>query len=210
MKKLIFFDLDGTLSPVKSWLVFNTHFGMTPEEDQVLYLKYIHSEHDYNTWIETLTKLLRQRDLCNTETFAAFVDSLELRPGAKELIAACKEKGYTTILLSGAIRQIAEHAAARLGIDQTFSGAEIIWNDAGKIEKIINIGDEAIAKLRIFKQVCAEHGADSKETIMVGDGGNDLDVFKETKKAIQLGEYEPLKPYAWKHVTSLQEVAALL
>jgi hydroxymethylpyrimidine pyrophosphatase-like HAD family hydrolase len=45
---------------------------------------------------------------------------------------------------------------------------------------------------------------------MVGDGGNDLEIFKRTKKAIQIGNYEPLKEFAWKRVENLSEIKELI
>ncbi len=210
MKKVIFFDLDGTLTPMKTWYVFNKRFGLTDEEDEGLFQKYLANQIDYSTWTHEITSLLKERGLCTKEAVESFAGSIEIRDGAQELINLCKQQGYTTILLSGAIQQIATNFAARLGIDESFGGAEVSFNEDGSLSGLVKGKDEAMSKLTTFEKICAEHGVDPVDTIMVGDGGNDLDIFKKTKKGILLGNYEPLKEYAWKQVQSLSEIEELL
>ncbi len=206
MKKLIFFDLDGTLSPTNSWYLFNLAFGMSETEDQVMFDWYKRGLLSYAEWDEMIVKILREKNLCTKEKVETFAGTILPRPETQDLINACKEAGYTTIIVSGTMKQIAESFRARLGIDLSYTCSEIVFRDDESFEDIANDKDEAPAKLSIFERVCAEHGVDPTETIMVGDGGNDLEIFKRTKKAIQIGNYEPLKEFAWKHVESLSEI----
>lgn len=50
----------------------------------------------------------------------------------------------------------------------------------------------------IFKRVCSEYGVNAGETIHVGDSRNDIEIFEKTEKGILIGNYEKLKPLAWK------------
>lgn len=206
MKKLIFFDLDGTLIKESTWHLFNPYFGMTEEEDQVLFDWYKRGLLTYSEWDDMIVKILRDKNECTKEKVEAFAETILPRPETQELINTCKEAGYTTIILSGTMKQIAESFRTRLGIDLSYTCSEIVFRDDGTFEDIANDKDEAPAKLRIFERVCAEHGVEPTETIMVGDGGNDLEIFKKTKKAIQIGNYESLKEFAWKHIESLSEI----
>jgi phosphoserine phosphatase len=210
MKKLIFFDLDGTLIKESSWHLFNPYFGMTEAEDQVMFDWYKRGLITYSQWDEMIVKILRDKNLCTKDKVAEFVETILPRPETQDLINACKEAGYTTVIVSGTMKQIAESFRARLGIDLSYTCSEIVFRDDGTFEDIANDKDEAPAKLRIFERVCTEHGVDPSEVIMVGDGGNDLEIFKRTKKAIQIGSYEPLKEFAWKHVENLSEIKELI
>lgn len=210
MKKLIFFDLDGTLSPTNSWYLFNLAFGMSETEDTVMFDWYKRGLLSYAEWDEMIVKILREKNMCTREKVEAFVGTILPRPEAQDLIHTCKEAGYTTIILSGTMKQIAESFRARLGIDLSYTCSEIVFRDDGTFEDIANDKDEAPAKLRIFERVCAEYGVDPADTIMVGDGGNDLEIFKRTKKAIQIGDHELLKEFAWKHIQNLREIKDLL
>lgn len=210
MKKLIFFDLDGTLSTTNSWYLFNLYFGMSQSEDDVLFDWYKRGLITYSEWDDMIVKILRDKNQCTKEKVEAFAETVLPRPETQDLIDTCKEAGYTTIILSGTMKQIAESFRARLGIDLSYTCSEIVFRYDGTFEDIANDKDEAPAKLRIFERICAEHGVDPSETIMVGDGGNDLEVFKRTKKAIQIGDYEPLKELAWKRVQNLSEIKELI
>lgn len=210
MKKLIFFDLDGTLLSDSTWHLFNPHFGMTEQEDFVLFDWYKRGLLTYSEWDDMIVKILREKNLCTKDKVEEFAKTILPRPEAQDLINTCKESGYTTIIVSGTMKQLAESFRARLGIDLSYTCSEIVFRDDGTFEDIANDKDEAPAKLRIFERVCAEHGVDPSETIMVGDGGNDLEIFKRTKKAIQIGDYEKLKEYAWKHIENLSEIKELL
>jgi hydroxymethylpyrimidine pyrophosphatase-like HAD family hydrolase len=66
------------------------------------------------------------------------------------------------------------------------------------------------AKLNSFESICSKYEVSPSETIAVGDGGNDLEIFKKTKKGILVGNYEKLKPFAWKQVQSLSEIKELI
>jgi phosphoserine phosphatase len=210
MKKIIFFDLDGTLSPTNSWYLFNLAFGMSETEDNTMFDWYKRGIISYDQWDDLIVKIIREKNLCTKEKVEEFATSILPRPETQDLINACKEAGYTTIIVSGTMKQIAESFRARLGIDLSYTCSEIVFRDDGTFEDIANDKDEAPAKLRIFERVCAEHGVDPNEAIMVGDGGNDLEIFKRTKKAIQIGNYEPLKEFAWKRVENLSEIKELI
>lgn len=210
MKKLIFFDLDGTLSPTNSWYLFNLAFGMSEAEDNVLFDWYKRGLITYPEWDDMIVKILRDKNQCTKEKVETFASSILPRPEAQSLIDACRAAGYITIIVSGTMKQIAENFRARLGVDLSYTCSEIVFRDDGTFEDIANDKDEAPAKLRIFERVCAEHGVDPAETLMVGDGGNDLEIFKRTKKAIQIGDYEPLKALAWKRIENLSEIKDLL
>ena len=210
MKKVVFFDLDGTLTAESTWHLFNPHFGMTETEDQVLFDWYKRGLITYSQWDEFIVKILREKNQCTKDKVTAFADSIAPRADAQAVIDACKEKGYVTIILSGTMKQIADSFKTRLGIDFSYTTSTIIFDDRGIFEDIENDKDEAPAKLRVFERVCAEHGVDPTETLVVGDGGNDLEIFKRSKKAVLLGNYEPLKPHAWKQITELREVIDLL
>lgn len=206
MKKLIFFDLDKTLTEESTWHLFNPYFGMTEQEDFVLFDWYKRGLITYSEWDDMIVKILRDKNQCTKEKVETFASTILPRPEAKGLIDACKAAGYTTIILSGTMKQIAENFRARLGIDLSYTCSEIVFREDGSFEDIANDKDEGPSKLRIFERVCAEHGVDPTETIMVGDGGNDLWVFQKTKKAIQIGDYEPLKEHAWKRVENLSQI----
>lgn len=210
MNKLICFDFDGTLTDSSSWYLFNTHFGMTAEEDHSLFQQYLENGFDYKNWISQITAILKERNLLNKASLLDFVNTVALRDEASELINTCKELGYKTIIISGGLKQIVEHVTGNLGVDHVVSTSELVFNEDGSFKTIIDQGDEMYAKVKAFEAICAQYVVSLEEALAVGDGGNDLEIFKKTKKGILLGNYEPLKEFAWKQVQSLSEIKELL
>jgi phosphoserine phosphatase len=210
MKKIIFFDFDGTLTDSNSWYAFNTHFGMTPEEDHSLFENYVKNSFDYKTWMTEIVRIVKERNLCTKNAVHAFAETIKPRSDAKEVIQACKDADYITVVISGGIKQIIEPVAKKLGVDHVFTTSDLIFDSQGMFETIIDSGDEMHAKVRGFEEVCIERGIPEEQALVVGDSGNNIELFKRTKKGILLGNYEPLKPLAWKQVQSLSEIKELL
>lgn len=212
MKKLIFFDLDGTLSPTNSWNLFNKEFGLTEAEDNVLYDWHKRNLITFSWWTDIIIKIIRERNLCTKEKVETFVKTIQPRPETVGLIEACKQKGYTLIILSGTMHQIAKDFGSRIGIELVYTCSEIFFDENGAFLDITNADteDEALTKLHLFQSVCTEYGVDPKETIMVGDGSNDVEVFKHTNKGIHIGEHRKLREHAWKHVENISEVGELI
>lgn len=210
MKKPIFFDLDGTLIEGNSWYEFNLYFGMSKEEDEMMINWYRQGVLDYNGWINLIVKILRQKNKCTQEKIAEFNRTISPRPETIEVMRACKEQGYTPIIISGTIKQIADGVREFIGADASYTTSEIIFNNKGILETISNQEDEGQAKLRIFEKVCTEFGVPPEEAIYVGDSGNDIQIFGKTNKGILIGDYEKLKPRAWKQIQNLSEIIKLL
>lgn len=71
---------------------------MTQAEDQVLFDWYKRGLISYDQWDEMIVKILRDKNQCTKEKVQTFVATIESRPEALEVLKACKEKGYITII----------------------------------------------------------------------------------------------------------------
>jgi phosphoserine phosphatase len=106
---------------------------------------------------------------------------LRLNPGAEELVRACQRAGLKTLLVSGGFTFFTDRIRDRLGIDYTRSNVLAIENDALTGTMIdqpwgdICDGDE---KKRMLLQTCAALGIDPKQSIVIGDGANDLPMME--------------------------------
>jgi len=103
--------------------------------------------------------------------------NLPLMPGAKEAVAGLKEMGFMVVCFSGGFRNATKPLGEELGLDADFSnylhakngiltglvGGEMMFSDSkGKM------------LVRLQKLL----GATSDTTMVVGDGANDLSMFK--------------------------------
>ena len=122
---------------------------------------------------------------------------LQLNPGARELVQACKADGLKILLVSGGFTYFTDRVRDTLGIDYTRSNVfEIIdghltgrmvdqsWGD-------ICDGEE---KKRMLLQTCQQLGLSPGQAIAVGDGANDLPMMKACADAGGLSVAYHAKP----------------
>jgi len=209
MQKVIFLDLDGTVTPDSTWLHFNIKLGITQEEDEALFHKYLKEHLQYNDWTKELFRIHSSRGSITKAELKEFTTELEIRSDAKETVSALKEKGWHIVLLSGSVDLIVESIAKRLGVDDWRACSQLVFSDEEKLSDIVSSGDESNAKLAIAREYLAKNNIATENAIAIGDGGNDQDLFKNMK-GILLGSNEKLKPLAWKQVESLSEIIELI
>ena len=210
MQKVIFLDLDGTLTPQSTWLLLNQRLGITAEEDHALFEQYLQEAFDYKGWMDELMNLYKRNPLVTKDDLKTFADTIEIRGDAHTAIEAIKAKGYTVAIISGALDAVVQTIATKLGIDIWFAKTSAIFDDQEQFVNVATQGDgERDEKLRIVETYCVENGIDIKEVICVEDGGNGLELFKYCK-GILLGNNSELAPLAWKQVQNLSEIPALL
>ncbi len=210
MQKVIFFDLDGTLTPQSSWFLLNQYLGVTPEEDHTLFEDYLKDTVSYKEWMSALVDLYNRRELVSREDLISFADTIVIRDEAQYAIDAAKAKGYTVAMISGALDILVETIAQKLGIDVWFAKTKAIFDEEGNfIDMDSSTEGERDGKLHLVEAYCRDNNLDIKEVICVEDGGNGLELFKHAK-GILLGDNKDLAPLAWKRVDSLSEIIDLI
>ena len=205
MQKVIFFDLDGTLTPESSWYLLNLRLGITPEEDKELFDKYLKESIQYNDWTKELFRIHKSRGSITRDELISFIETIELRPDALSTISTLQEKGYTIVLVSGSVDLIVEYMAKRLGIKEWLACSRLVFDEQGVLSDIVSTGDEADSKYGLVMKYLSDHSLTPGDAIAVGDGGNEWELFK-AMKGILLGSNEKLMPLAWKQVNHLSEI----
>lgn len=208
-QKFIFIDLDGTLTPHSTWYELNMMLGITPEEDKALFERYLKNDLLYNDWTAELVRLHKEHDSVAKADFISLAQHIELRPDVLSIIQTVKQRGYRTILISGSVDVIVETIAQKLGFDDWLACTKAVFDDHNMFTNFVSSGDESPAKFDLAKRYCEAHGRDLSQAIVVGDGGNELDLFKITK-GILLGNNEKLKPFAWKQIESFLDIPQIL
>ena len=97
--------------------------------------------------------------------------------GAKETIASLKKRGFTVVCFSGGFKNATSFAKDVLGYDADFSN--ILHVKDGLLTG--NVGGEMMfsnSKGEMLKRIQAIIGATYDSTVVVGDGANDLSMFK--------------------------------
>jgi phosphoserine phosphatase len=170
--KLAVFDFDSTLMDGETIDFFAEELGF---KEQVVAItdRAMAGELDFYASLVERVALLKGLPYEKVETICK---ALPMMNGASEVVAGLKERGYTVICFSGGFRDATKPACEKLGIAADFSnflhaengvltgavGGEMMYSDAK--------GDMIVRLQNLL-------GIDKKDTLVVGDGANDLSMF---------------------------------
>jgi phosphoserine phosphatase len=108
---------------------------------------------------------------------AVYTQRLALNPGVEAFVAACREAGLKTVLVSGGFTFFADRVKARLQLD--FARANVLEIEDGRLSGRLvprpwgTVVDGA-EKRRVLLELSELLGLPPEATIAVGDGANDL------------------------------------
>ncbi len=177
--KLAVFDFDSTLMDGETLEFFAKEIGI---QDKVKSItdKAMRGELDFFESLRERVSFLKGLPVSKIDEICK---SLPLMNGAKEAVLGLKEKGYKVVCFSGGFRNATKLFAKDLGLDGEFSnilhskdglltgqvGGEMMFNDSKgqmllRLQKLLDVSEE--------------------NTLAVGDGANDLSMFKFASKRI--------------------------
>jgi phosphoserine phosphatase len=108
---------------------------------------------------------------------AVYEQRLALNPGVEAFVAACREAGLRTLLVSGGFTFFADRVKARLRLD--FARANVLEVEGGRLSGRLvprpwgTVVDGA-EKRRVLLELAELLGLPAERCIAVGDGANDL------------------------------------
>lgn len=171
--KLAVFDFDSTLMDGETIEFLAKEVGIEAKVKEITTLA-MQGELDF---FESLTKRVGLLKGLDVETVNNVCMNLPLMNGAKETIQGLKEKGYKVVCFSGGFKNATVPFAKKLGLDAEFSN--ILHSKDGKLTGLV--GGEMMfndSKGRMLLTLQSILGITSGETLVVGDGANDLSMFK--------------------------------
>jgi len=208
VKKLAVFDFDSTLMDGETIDFFARPLGLEAEVGRITE-EAMAGRLDFFMSLIARAKLLKGLDIAAAKAICL---TLPMMPGAKEAVAGLKERGYSVVCFSGGFRQATEPACLKLGIDADF--ANFLYADAeGKLTG--EVGGEMMygnAKGDMIIRLQSLMGIDRSDTLVVGDGANDLSMFAHADTRIAFNAKEILKKAATHcvDVKDLQEILKIV
>ncbi|WP_244603496.1 phosphoserine phosphatase SerB [Methanococcoides sp. NM1] len=159
--------------------------------------KAMNGDIDYNQALKDRVILLKGLKL---ETAQEAMRSMKLMPGAEELVKHVKSLGFKTAMLSGGFTLSTDRVGELLGIDYVYSNVLAV-KDGYLTGEVSGPMTDNCSKEVVFEKIAKEIGFETSDCIVVGDGANDICLFKRAGCAIAFNPKPILRQYADEVVT---------
>ncbi len=173
MNKLAVFDFDSTLMDGETLEFFAREIGIG-EKIKAITDRAMQGELDF---FESLTERVSFLKGFSVNRINEICANLPVMNGAYEVVSGLKEKGYKVICFSGGFRNATTLFADKLGLDGEF--ANILHSKDGVLTGLV--GGEMMfndSKGQMLQRLQKILDVTPGNTIAVGDGANDLSMFK--------------------------------
>jgi len=172
MLKLAVFDFDSTLMDGETIDFFADELGIGKEVAKITE-EAMSGRLDFFESLQLRVGLLKGLDYSVVEKIS---QNLPYMNGAIETIKALKEKGMTVVCFSGGFRSATSYAKDILGYDADFSN--VLHEKDGKLTGLVG-GDMMFnySKGDMLTRLQNILGITKEETLVCGDGANDLSMF---------------------------------
>ncbi|PKB20811.1 phosphoserine phosphatase [Janthinobacterium sp. 64] len=168
--KLVAMDMDSTLITIECIDEIADMQGLKPQVAAITEAA-MRGELDFAASLKQRVALLEGLDASALQR--VYDERLKLSPGAETMLAAVQKAGLKTLLVSGGFTFFTERLKERLGLDYTHAN-ELEIVDGKLTGKVLGGIVDAEEKQRTVERVCKEMGISPSETIVMGDGANDL------------------------------------
>jgi len=175
LKKIAMFDMDNTILRASFINTAAAEFGFKKELVDIVTT-------NNNPFIRTklIARLLKGKTIGQLLTVT---DTIEVTPHLKELVKELKNQGYITGIISDSYDCITNHLKNKFGFDFTISNelefSKSIATGEVKIPSLFLMDDKSqckhdYCKLNALISICDKYKVDLKNTLVVGDGENDI------------------------------------
>lgn len=171
--RLVVMDMDSTLITIECIDEIADMVGVKPQVAAIT-ASAMRGEIPFSESLRRRVGLLEGLDESALAT--VYEERLRLSPGAETLLAATKQAGLKSLLVSGGFTFFTSRLQQRLGLDHTLANTLEILD--GKLTGRV-LGDivDATAKADEVRRVCALLDIEPARAIVIGDGANDLEMM---------------------------------
>lgn len=171
--KLAVFDFDSTLMDGETLEIIARKIGIDKEIKEITD-RAMRGELDFFESLQYRVSLLKGMPV---KTVNEICRNLPAMPGAMETIRELKKRGFTVICFSGGFKNATIPFKEKYGLNCEFSN--ILHEKDGILTGLV--GGEMMfnnSKGEMLKRLQSITGTSIEDTITVGDGANDLSMFK--------------------------------
>ncbi len=189
--KLAVFDFDSTLMNGETIDELAKNHGVSEKVAEITHLAMEGKLDFYESLIRRVAFLRGMKE----KTAIEICRNLPLNDGAIEIVPALQKKGYRVVCFSGGFKYATTHFREVLGFDAEFSN--ILHAKDGVLSG--GVGGEMMfsdSKGKMLKTLQRLLNISPEDTIAIGDGANDISMFKYANKKVAFCAKDALKKEA--------------
>ncbi len=200
MKSLVVFDVDGTLTPIKSSWNY-VHIVLNTKRRSRHYMNlFFYGFITYEEWVVLDLNLWRG---LSYSTFRKILYSIPWRNNIEELVSLVKRYREIAkfIAITGGFIELCERVVRELGFDWCI-GAEVDIDEHGRLTGFARRYVDFDGKARTLQEYIEMSNESFNFIVSVGDSLNDLELFEESDVSIAFCCDEDVGSYADIYVKS--------
>lgn len=189
--KLVVFDMDSTLIDAETIDELAAAAGVGHKVATITEMA-MNGQLEYSQALNERVRLLKGLSVAKAKDA---LDKMPFMPGAHELIRFLKSRGYKIAMISGGFTLATDRVGKALDMDNVVSNELTIDNGylTGEVTgPLAGHGN----KERVMEEIARGYGIRPEECIVIGDGANDICIFKRARYAIAFNAKPILYQYA--------------
>src|ERR1700683_5452553 len=198
--RFVFFDLDGVLFDpgyreqgakvgVSTWRALFDGLGITAEHTRLKQAFTNGHFPGYMEWTDEACRVLQQYGLTE-QVFMAVLEGIKPMPGARATFAELKRRGYSTGIITGSFKYLADRAGDLLGIDHLVAHCDLSFDPEGRLDGWYLTPCDYEGKSDYFHRLARDAGLTPEQCAYVGDEVNDVTLFAEAGLSIAFNAHK--------------------
>jgi phosphoserine phosphatase len=189
--KIVFLDCDGTLTKVKSsWEFLHRRLNIWNNNADEYQKLFRNGEIDYYEFCRRDALLWKGLPVSQVEDM---VREIPYHEGSPETVAAFKESGIYTVIISTGLSLLVDKVRRDLGINRAYSNQ--LLSENGFLTGDIRINVEYEMKGSLVEGILREMGFSREEACAVGDGEGDRGMFEAVALPIGFDPHKNMLPF---------------
>ena len=177
---LVVMDMDSTLISIECIDEIADMHGLKPQVAEITEAA-MRGEMDFAESLTRRVALLEGLD--EGALLRVYDERLRLNPGAETMLAALKQHGVKTLLVSGGFTFFTDRLQTRLGLD--YAHANTLEVEDGRLTgRVLGGIVDAQGKADWLNHIRSELGLHPQQVVAMGDGANDLKMMAEAGTSI--------------------------
>jgi len=179
-KKAAFIDVDGTLTnDQNAWEKVHRRFGFEKQMKEHLSMFYS-NKITYDEWAELDVTMWKGKPY---HEFQAALKDPKLIGQAKQGTELLKKNGFEVVLVSGGLEEMVKNVAKMIEADAYISN--VVGQTDGVIDGTLNM-KVGVSKEGVIADLARERNYNLQSSIAIGDGFNDIEMFKSVGYSVSL------------------------